>query len=442
MRILSGIQPSGSLHIGNYFGMMRPMIAYQEESELYCFIVNYHAMTSVTDGKQLAKGTVDAAMDFLALGLDPVQAIFWVQSDVPEVAELTWILNNVTPVGLLLRSHSYKDKIAQGLSPNHGLLSYPVLMAADILLYQSEKVPVGQDQQQHLEIARDIAIKFNHLFGETFVIPEAEINPNIPTVLGLDGRKMSKSYDNTIEIFTAEDGLRKKIAAIGIMFLLSIPALVVVLPEVIKRFESAPVESGESRHTANLASADMGDDYFFGVGLNNYSYAINYMPYGEDLSDLDRGIAHHIFWLHYAELGILGVILFVLMTGTFMWVALRFILQRRDGLERVFAIGVLAAFVVNWLIGTLEWNFRIIQITIIYFMLAGFVSSLDRVERQRIKNRKNIRPRMMPRRGRTALPVPQRQLHSHQRSRHLHARDSQSSVLKEPYAARKFKPRR
>ena len=214
MRILSGIQPSGSLHIGNYFGMMKPMIEYQKVDELYCFIVNYHAMTSVTDGKQLAKGTVDAAMDFLALGLDPAQAIFWVQSDVPEVAELTWILNNVTPVGLLLRSHSYKDKIAQGLSPNHGLLSYPVLMAADILLYQSEKVPVGQDQQQHLEIARDIAIKFNHLFGETFVIPEAEINPNIPTVLGLDGRKMSKSYDNTIEIFTAEDSLRKKIAAI------------------------------------------------------------------------------------------------------------------------------------------------------------------------------------------------------------------------------------
>jgi tryptophanyl-tRNA synthetase len=214
MRILSGIQPSGSLHIGNYFGMMKPMIEYQEVGELYCFIVNYHAMTSVTDGKQLATGTVDAAMDFLALGLDPDQSIFWVQSDVPEVAELTWILNNVTPVGLLLRSHSYKDKIAQGLSPNHGLLSYPVLMAADILLYQSEKVPVGQDQQQHLEIARDIAIKFNHVFGETFVIPEAEINPNIPTVLGLDGRKMSKSYDNTIEIFTSEEDLRKKIGGI------------------------------------------------------------------------------------------------------------------------------------------------------------------------------------------------------------------------------------
>ena len=214
MRILSGIQPSGSLHVGNYFGMMKPMIEYQEESELYCFIVNYHAMTSVTDGELLARGTLEAALDFLALGLDPDKAIFWVQSDVPEVTELTWILNNVTPVGLLLRSHSYKDKIAQGLSPNHGLLSYPVLMAADILLYQSERVPVGQDQQQHLEIARDIAIKFNYLFGETFVIPESEINPNIPTVLGVDGRKMSKSYDNTIEIFTTEENLRTKIAAI------------------------------------------------------------------------------------------------------------------------------------------------------------------------------------------------------------------------------------
>jgi tryptophanyl-tRNA synthetase len=214
MRILSGIQPSGSLHIGNYFGMMKPMIAYQEEAELYCFIVNYHAMTSVTDMKQLSQGTVEAALDFLALGLDPDKAIFWVQSDVPEVTELTWILNNVTPVGLLLRSHSYKDKIAQGITPNHGLLSYPVLMAADILLYQSERVPVGQDQQQHLEIARDIAIKFNHMFGETFVIPEAEINPNIPTVLGIDGRKMSKSYDNTIEIFAEEKELRQKIAGI------------------------------------------------------------------------------------------------------------------------------------------------------------------------------------------------------------------------------------
>jgi tryptophanyl-tRNA synthetase len=214
MRVLSGIQPSGNLHIGNYFGMMKPMIEYQESSELYCFIVNYHAMTSVNEAKRLARGTMEAAMDFLALGLDPEKAIFWVQSDVPEVTELTWILTNVTPVGLLLRSHSYKDKIAQGLAPNHGLLSYPVLMAADILLYQAERVPVGRDQQQHLEITRDIAIKFNGQYGETFVIPEPEINPHIPMVLGLDGRKMSKSYDNTIEIFSEEAALRNKIARI------------------------------------------------------------------------------------------------------------------------------------------------------------------------------------------------------------------------------------
>lgn len=214
LRILSGIQPSGDLHIGNYFGMMKPMIEYQEVSELYCFIVNFHAMTSVSDKERLAWGTIEVALDFLSLGLDPEKALFYVQSDVPEVTELTWILNNVTPVGLLLRSHSYKDKIDQGLAPNHGLLSYPVLMAADILLYQAHRVPVGKDQQQHLEITRDIAMKFNHTYGETFVIPEAEINPNIPTVVGTDGRKMSKSYNNTIEIFCEEELLREKIAGI------------------------------------------------------------------------------------------------------------------------------------------------------------------------------------------------------------------------------------
>jgi tryptophanyl-tRNA synthetase len=214
MRVLSGIQPSGELHIGNYFGMMQPMIQYQEKSDLYCFIVNYHAMTSVSDAQKLSQGTIEVALDFLALGLDPDKSTFWVQSDVPEVTELTWILNNVTPVGLLLRSHSYKDKTAQGIAPNHGLLSYPVLMAADILLYQGERVPVGKDQQQHLEITRDIAIKFNSTYGETFVVPEAEINPHIPMVVGIDGRKMSKSYDNTIEIFCQEKDLRDKIARI------------------------------------------------------------------------------------------------------------------------------------------------------------------------------------------------------------------------------------
>jgi hypothetical protein len=187
---------------------------------------------------------------------------------------------------------------------------------------------------------------------------------------------------------------KKKFAALGVMFVLSIPALAVILPEIVKRFETAPEESGESRHAANDASAEMGDEYFFGVGINNYSYAINYMKYGEDLAPLDRGIAHHIFWLHYAELGIIGVILFVLMTGTFIWIAVRFILKRRDSLERVFAIGVLAAFVINWLIGTLEWNFRIIQITVAYFMLAGFLASLDRVERERFEREGNHKQRL------------------------------------------------
>src|SRR3972149_20570 len=204
MRVLSGIQPSGELHIGNYFGMMKPMIEYQERSELFCFIVNYHAMTSVSEPERLSTGTLNAALDFLSLGLDPEKAIFWVQSDVPEVTELTWILNNVTPVGLLLRSHSYKDKVEQGIAPNHGLLTYPVLMAADILPHQAQRGPVGKDQQQHLEITRDIAIRFNNIYGETFVLPEAEIQQKVPTVAGLDGRKMSKSYDNTIEIFCEE----------------------------------------------------------------------------------------------------------------------------------------------------------------------------------------------------------------------------------------------
>jgi len=202
------------------------------------------------------------------------------------------------------------------------------------------------------------------------------------------------------------DKIKKKFAALGVMFILSIPVLAVVLPEVIKRFETAPLESGESRHAANDASANMGGDYFLGVGLNNYSFAINYLPYGEHLAALDRGIAHHIFWLHYAELGVIGLILYILMTGTFMWVALRFILKRKDSMERVFAIGVLTAFIINWLVGTLEWNFRIIQITLVYFMLAGFVTSLDRVERERISKEKNKKRQLDVRRRRVASRVP------------------------------------
>ncbi len=214
MRVLSGIQPSGTLHIGNYFAMMRPMIQFQKDHHLFCFIVNYHALTTVDDGTRLRQGTLDAALDFLALGLDPDKSVFYVQGDVPEVCELTWILNNHTPVGLLERAHSYKDKLAKGFSPHNGLFSYPVLMAADILLYQADAVPVGKDQKQHLEITRDIAIKFNNAYGETFVVPEPWIDEHTAVVPGIDGQKMSKSYGNTLEIFCPEKELKKKIMGI------------------------------------------------------------------------------------------------------------------------------------------------------------------------------------------------------------------------------------
>jgi len=214
MKILSGIQPSGQLHIGNYFGMMQTMISQMESSDLYVFIVDLHAMTSVHDRNRLATGTLEAAADFLALGLDPERCTFWVQSDVPEVCELTWILSTIAPMGLIERCHSYKDKVANGIEPSHGLFSYPVLMAADILLYQADQVPVGQDQKQHLEVARDLAQKFNKIFGETFVVPEPAINKGTATVPGLDGRKMSKSYGNTIPIFLEGKALKKRVMAI------------------------------------------------------------------------------------------------------------------------------------------------------------------------------------------------------------------------------------
>ena len=194
--------------------MMKPMLSYMDRSDLFTFIVNLHALTSVQDSEKLARGTLEAAADFLALGLDPERCTFWVQSDVPEVVELTWILGCVTPMGLLERCHSYKDKIAKGLAFNHGLFAYPVLMAADILLYQSNLIPVGRDQKQHVEVTRDIAMKFNYTFGDTFVIPEAEINDDVATVPGTDGQKMSKSYNNTIEIFLDEKTLRQRVMSI------------------------------------------------------------------------------------------------------------------------------------------------------------------------------------------------------------------------------------
>jgi tryptophanyl-tRNA synthetase len=214
MRILSGIQPSGALHLGNYFGMMRPAIELQVKGEAFYFIADYHSMTSLFDAGQRRKNTLDVALDFLACGLDPKKSVFFRQSDVPEVCELTWLLSTVTPMGLLERAHSYKDKVAKGIAPSHGLFAYPVLMAADILIYDSNVVPVGRDQKQHVEMTRDIAIKFNEAYGNTFIIPEPQIREETAAVPGLDGQKMSKSYSNTIEIFADEKLARKKIMGI------------------------------------------------------------------------------------------------------------------------------------------------------------------------------------------------------------------------------------
>jgi tryptophanyl-tRNA synthetase len=214
MRILSGIQPSGNSHLGNYFGMMRPAIELQDEGEAFYFIADLHALTTTRDPAALRANSRELAIDFLACGLDPGRACFFRQSDVPAVTELSWILSTVTPMGLLERCHSYKDKTARGFATSHGLFAYPVLMAADILIYDSDLVPVGRDQKQHLEVTRDIAIKMNELYGEVFKLPEPSIRADTAVVPGLDGGKMSKSYGNAIEIFAEEKALRKKIMSI------------------------------------------------------------------------------------------------------------------------------------------------------------------------------------------------------------------------------------
>jgi tryptophanyl-tRNA synthetase len=214
MRILSGIQPSGLLHVGNYFGMMKPAIALQDEGEALYFIADYHALTSVRDPDVLRENVRRVAVDFLAAGLDSERAALFKQSDVPQVTELTWILSTVAPKGLLERAHSYKDKLARGLAPMVGLFSYPVLMAADILIYDSDIVPVGKDQKQHIEITRDLAGKMNEQFGQIFKLPEARINPETQVVPGLDGQKMSKSYGNNIDIFGDEKETRKRVMSI------------------------------------------------------------------------------------------------------------------------------------------------------------------------------------------------------------------------------------
>lgn len=212
MRVLTGLQPSGDLHIGNYFGAIAAMIEAQSKQDMFIFIANYHAMTS--SPPNLNENTLKAAAAFLSLGINPKKCTFWLQSDVKEVLELYWFLSQLTPMGLLERAHSYKDKLAKGLNATHGLFSYPVLMAADILLFSSELVPVGKDQVQHLEIARDLAVKFNEKFGETFILPKAQVSEEVAVVVGTDGAKMSKSYKNTIDIFSKAKDLKKQISAI------------------------------------------------------------------------------------------------------------------------------------------------------------------------------------------------------------------------------------
>lgn len=214
MRILSGIQPTGRLHIGNYFGMMEPAIRLQDEGEAFYFIADYHSLTSIDDPAVLRENVFNVAVDFLACGLDPEKAVFFRQSSVPEVTELSWILSTVTPMGLLERCHSYKDKTARGMEASHGLFAYPVLMAADILIYDSNVVPVGDDQKQHLEVTRDIALKLNHRYGNVLTIPEARIRRDKAKVPGLDGQKMSKSYGNIVEIFGDVKPQRKRIMGI------------------------------------------------------------------------------------------------------------------------------------------------------------------------------------------------------------------------------------
>jgi len=213
-RILSGIQPSGKLHLGNYFGMMQPALELQKEGLAFLFIANYHALTTIGSAEDMRRFTLDVALDFLACGLDTEKTVFFRQSDVPEVTELSWLLSIVTPMGLLERCHSYKDKLSRGIAPMHGLFAYPVLMAADILAYQSNIVPVGSDQKQHVEVTRDIAIKFNLRFGEVFTVPEPSIRESVAIVPGLDGRKMSKSYDNHIEMFGPEKEVKARIMRI------------------------------------------------------------------------------------------------------------------------------------------------------------------------------------------------------------------------------------
>jgi len=277
MRILSGIQPSGTLHLGNYFGMMQPSIDLQSKGEAFYFIADYHSMTSLFNADERRKNSLDVALDFLACGLDPKKSVFFRQSDVPEVTELSWILSTLTPMSLLEKGHSFKDKSAKGIPINHGLFAYPVLMAADILIYDSNVVPVGQDQKQHVEMTRDIAIKFNEAYGQTFVIPEPQIRGETAKVPGLDGEKMSKSYGNTLEIFGEEKPLRKKVMGI--------------------KMDSRPPEEPKPDADKNLAiqllklvaPADVAVDFENRLHAGGLGYG-----------DLKKGLFEH-YWNYFAD---------------------------------------------------------------------------------------------------------------------------------------------
>ena len=214
MRILSGIQTSGELHLGNYFGALRQHVAFQDRGEALYFLADYHSMTTIRDAAERRRLAYEMALDYLACGLDPERAILYRQSDLPEVCELAWILSTLTPMGLLERAHAYKDARQNNQEVNHGLFAYPVLMAADILIYDSHEVPVGKDQKQHLEMTRDIAQRFNHIYGDTFLVPEPRIAEEVATIPGIDGRKMSKSYNNVIPLFSTEKQLRKTVMRI------------------------------------------------------------------------------------------------------------------------------------------------------------------------------------------------------------------------------------
>ena len=261
MRILSGIQPSGALHIGNYLGAIRQYIALQEGNEAYYFVADYHALTSVRDAARMRQYVFDVLVDLLSLGLDPEKATLFVQSDVPETTELAWLLTTVTPMGWLEKCVSFKDKVQQGLPAEHGLFAYPVLQAADILLYDADLVPVGQDQKQHLEITRDIAERFNRVYGDVFRLPKPYILDNVAVVPGLDGQKMSKSYNNTIEIFDDPATIRKKVKRIvtdstpveapknpdtcSLFALFKLFAAADELPEVERRYREGGIGYGE-----------------------------------------------------------------------------------------------------------------------------------------------------------------------------------------------------